>query len=355
MNRFSGDNFELLPGDGSVVWGNVTIKPGEDGDKSAREALHWLIALQEEPEDRALQARFRAWRVSNPNNERAWVEAAGVWEVLGDVPAERAAHSDSMPCAENVAPEVAGAQVWRLRRHHVAGVSAVLGLLCLLFIFLPGVNIWLRADYSTGIAELREVQLEDGTRVQLGANSAIDVAYTPDRRRVHLLAGEAFFEVMPDPARPFKVVAGDVEAVVLGTAFDVRLMSKGVSVGVEHGSVAMSYPERQQNIGTPLRAGDWVRVSWDGDVERGEAAPALMGAWRAGNLIVRDEAVGSVVDALRRYYPGVIMMMDPELSAQHITGVYKLDDPVSALQAVAAAHGAIARQFGSGMVVISRF
>lgn len=335
----------------------MTIKPEEDGDKSAREALHWLIALQEEPDDRTLQAKFRVWRTANPGNERAWAEAAGVWDVLGDVPAERAAalRPDGGSYEKDVPAEKTGTQVWRLGRRHVASVSVALGFMCLLFIFLPGINIWLNADYSTGIAELREVHLEDGSTVHLGANSAIDVAYTPDQRRVRLLAGEAFFEVTPDRARPFTVTAGEVDTVVLGTAFDVRLMSQGASVGVEHGSVAISYPDRQQEIGTPLRAGDWVRVSWDGDVERGETAPELMGAWRTGNLIVTDEAVGSVVDALRRYYPGVIMVMDLELSAQHITGVYKLDDPVSALQAVAAAHGATARQIGSGMVVISRF
>lgn len=335
----------------------MTIKLGEDGDKSAREALHWLIALQEKPDDRELQAKFYTWRAADPSNECAWVEAAGVWSVLGDVPTELAAaklHSNELPYRDvDTNAKVAGEPAWRSR--YVAGVSVALGFMCLLFIFLPGINIWLNADYSTGIAELREVHLEDGTRVYLGANSAIDVAYALDQRRVRLLAGEAFFEVTPDRARPFIVGAGDVETVVLGTAFDVHLMSEGATVGVEHGSVAVSHPENHKKIDSPLGAGDWVRVSWNGDVERGESAPELMGAWRAGNLIVRDEAVGSVIDALRRYYPGVIMMMDPELSSQHITGVYKLDDPLSALQAVAAAHGATARQIGSGVVIISRF
>lgn len=65
--------------------------------------------------------------------------------------------------------------------------------------------------------------LADGSTVELNANAKIDVQFTPDRRTVHLLGGEALFTVAKDSTqRPFVVVAPGVEVKADGTVFSVR-------------------------------------------------------------------------------------------------------------------------------------
>lgn len=340
--------------------GGSNITPEEDGDQHSREALHWLIALQEEPEDQALRERFDVWRVTDIKNERAWLEAMNVWNVLGDVPEEQTARArllPKIPPAQYVDSTFKQQRMqyrW-MNRRYIAGASSLFVAVCLLIFSLPAINIWLYADHSTGIAELRKLTLEDGTIVHLGANSAIDVAFEPGHRHVRLLAGEAFFEVVADRTRPFTVDADNVGTTVLGTGFNVRLMSRGAEVSVAHGRVAVSHPKARAKTGPPLKAGDWARVFRGGIIKRGKKSPDLVGAWRAGNLIVHNETVGSVVDRLRRYYRGVIIMIDSNLSARHVTGVYKLNDPLNALRAVVLAHGATVHQFTPGIVVVSRF
>lgn len=323
--------------------GNAAIKPEADTDRSAHEAIEWLIALQEDPDDRALKARFTDWRTATPQNDAAWAEAAATWDVLGAVPSARDA--DAQPDGDAASP------VWRSRRGALAGAGLALVAASFFLFFLPNLNLWREADYSTGIAELRQVTLDDGTLVHLSANSAIDVAYAPGQRLVRLLAGEAFFEVTPNPLRPFVVDAGEVDATVLGTAFDMRLMAQGAVVAVEHGRVAVSHPASGTSTGHPLQAGDWAEVSRSGTVARGRMAPEQVAAWRQGKLVVDEAAVGDVIDQLRRYYPGTIVVMAPGLSSRHVTGVYRLDDPESAVRAIAEAHGAIARQIGPGLVI----
>jgi transmembrane sensor len=230
-----------------------------------------------------------------------------------------------------------------------AGLAAALSVV----ILQPAISVWLRADYSTGVAETRQIRLQDGSIAFLGADSAIEVAYDASRRRIRLLSGQAYFEVQKDSARPFHVEAGTVDTVDLGTAFDVRLRPDGVSVAVNQGSVAVTSPVTSQALATPLVAGDWVRVEWGGAVRRGTDAPELAGGWRSGMLAVKDEAITDVIDEIGRHYRGKIIIASGELGAKRVTGVYDLKKPVDAIHAVAQALGAHARQVSPWLIVVS--
>ncbi len=59
-----------------------------------------------------------------------------------------------------------------------------------------------RSDYSTQVAEIRELPLGDGSVLTLGAQSALDVRFTETERIVRLDRGEAFFSVAHNAARP---------------------------------------------------------------------------------------------------------------------------------------------------------
>lgn len=340
--------------------GRPDIEPQAEKDQRAREALHWLIALQETPNDEGLRSRIDSWRAASTENERAWAEAQRVWNVLGEVPGVRASEP-SAPARDgretlrrSSAQRSAGSAVlrvargWRPRYFGGAAVAALL-----LFLFLPALNVWLQADYVTGTAELRQVRLDDGSHVHLGAGSSIDVAYDSSQRRVHLLSGEAYFEVVSDDARPFVVSAGGVDTQVLGTAFEVLLAGDSVQVAVERGRVDVSHADAPADLERPLQAGDWVRVQADGRVERGTQPVELVAAWRDGLLIVDDAPVGQVIEQLRRYHRGAIWVMDAELSERRITGVYRLDDPIAALMAIADTYGSTVRRIGSWVAIVS--
>ena len=340
--------------------GDKTIHPDDDDQNLSREALHWLIVLQEEPDDPRLHERFRAWLATSPDHERAWREAERVWNTLGDVPAEAQTTSSvqrepqppyrSGRTADRIASTRTAAEPVRpSRMRWVGGLGAGLLAASLVIAYLPEISIWLSADYITGTAEVRQIRLEDGSNVYLGAGSALKLAFAPGSRRVSLLAGQAYFEVAPDRARPFTVESGDVETTVLGTAFDVRVLNSGVTVAVEQGRVAVAGSTGTKTL-DELGPGDWTRLTLDGQKELGTGAAA--GSWRQGDLIVSDEVIADVVDELRRYYGGKIVLMSGDLARQRVTGVYKLGDPISALRAVAEAHGATVREISPWLVVV---
>ena len=67
--------------------------------------------------------------------------------------------------------------------------------------------------YVTQKAQVRDVALSDGSRVAIGADSALAVNYTAASRNLQLKNGEAFFEVEHNPDRPFVVQAGRLKVI----------------------------------------------------------------------------------------------------------------------------------------------
>ncbi len=74
---------------------------------------------------------------------------------------------------------------------------------------------------TTGAIPLFKVVLPDGSKVSLGNNSSIRVAYAVGERKVEV-KGSAIFDVTKDLKRPFIVNMDGTEIQVLGTAFSVQ-------------------------------------------------------------------------------------------------------------------------------------
>ena len=182
-------------------------------------------------------------------------------------------------------------------------------------------------DLVTAIGEIREKILDDGSIVTLGAASAVDVDFTNNERRVTLTAGEAFFEVERDPARPFLVVAGATIVRVIGTEFDVSLGETNVDIAVADGRVEVIRTRNAQgviedsDVQHVLTAGQRVSARAAGRVAPVETLPlADVAAWRRGDLVWIDTRAEEIIADLNRYSTTPI-----RLGARHIgSDVYTL-------------------------------
>lgn len=346
------------------------MRPDTDREQIVREAMDWLITLQETPDNSAVRTRFEAWRTARPEHAAAWTEAQHTWELLGEALSPSPLHQSneeqrlSSPLSSARLSKVrshigalsrhASAKRRARRRRHSFSITATALAACLFLAFLPSMQMYLQADYLSGTGEARQIQLEDGTIVHLGAESALAVNYSLDMRRVRLLAGEAFFGVQPDQRRPFIVTAGQLETTVVGTAFNVRLTPDGASVAVQHGAVRVVSSTLFPPFADRLQAGDWVRMSWrEGVVGRGAVPPQQVAAWRQGQLTVKDWTIREVVAELRRYHHGLIILTNDKLGDLKVTGVYNLHDPLKSLRAVAQPYAAVVREVTPYLVFLS--
>ncbi len=329
---------------------------------ASREATDWFLLLSEEPGDAALRRDFEKWLSLSPVNETAWYamqQAAEAMDKSKPVLAEKwqprlaEIRRQETASARTAQTKKRFGEMWRWR---VIGASTVALAACLMIAIIgPSVVRGLQSDYSTGTAETRAVALEDGSVITLAPESAVTVSFSADQRTVELLEGEAFFDVNANPERPFIVEAGEVETTVLGTGFDVLRALNGVDVSVEHGQVRVDYSKDGQSaVMATLAAGQSVHVGWSGEARVAEKPLSQIATWRAQQLIARDQPLGVVVDQLRSYYNGKIIVLDDDLSAEPITGVYNLADPLEALYGIARAQNAELWQVSPWAVIVYR-
>lgn len=220
-------------------------------------------------------------------------------------------------------------------------------------VIVPDLTLRLRADHATGTGEIRSLRLTDGSVVVLAPDSAVRIEDGAASRGVELLKGEAFFEVEPDPRRPFEVAARTVRTTVLGTAFNVRRGEDSATIALKHGRVLVERDSATAPVAETLSAGEFVSVGWTGGTVQGRIAPGQVAAWRNGQLIAEDQAMRAVIDRLRGYYGGAIFLTDDALADRPVTGVYNLADPVDALRGIARAHDANVLQITPWILVVS--
>jgi transmembrane sensor len=187
--------------------------------------------------------------------------------------------------------------------------------------------------YETAVGGQRRITLADGSSVILNTNSRLDVDFSGNRRDVHLVRGEAYFEVVHDKTRPFTVYANDYVVRDIGTAFDVHLSKTGlVEVGVTRGSVEVA-PANGGHVSRGVKS--WGVLAAGHEIvlgqkdERAEVVPSAdMGrklAWRQGELIYTGQPLGEVLADVSRYSDIKIEVADPALENLPVGGAFRTD------------------------------
>lgn len=321
--------------------------------RASREATDWLIWLQDDPDDVVLRRQFQDWLAADSRHVAAWSATTRTMDMVGEVAPIHADRWRPFVAAMrgNRTDRPGGGNV--AARGRRAGFALAAIAACVVIVLFSPAMLHLRADQVTGTAEMRSLTLDDGSTVVLAPDSAIAIVYDQRERRIDLLAGEAFFVVAHGQDRPFRVWAGPVRTTDIGTAFVVRRDALGAQVAVQQGRVRVDDADASPPIAQDLAEGQAVRVSWRGDIRREDRPASQMAAWRNGQLIALDQPMGEVVDRLRPYFPGTIILAPSAPADRPITGVYTLADPVLALRGVARAQGATVRRITPWLLVVS--
>lgn len=302
-------------------------------------ALDWFVRLLNAPADPATLAAYRSWRQSDPRHAEAFDRLTEV----GAMPELRSA--TLAHCPANPRPARQPRRAW-------LGAMAAAVLLAAVGAHLyPDLRIRWGADHRTGTGERREVALPDGSRLILDSDSAVALAFSGTERRVELMRGRAYFDVLRDPARPFRVAAGFSTVEVTGTAFTVQSDQREDTVFLEHGRVTVS---RLDDPGQPvtLAPGDRLTATALGLTMQHHADPAAALSWRDGRYAFHNERFATVVETLRRYYPAPILLLDDRAASQPVSGNYRLDDPAGTLAALAGMIGARMTILPAGIIVL---
>lgn len=304
----------------------------------AAQAAEWVVSLAEAGPSVDERRAFVAWLKRSPVHLEEYLRAERVWAELGLLDPERRIDVDALLART-------GTNVVDLGTfgdgEHVASrtpFAMLAGVTALAVVLLSSLGLFLMPsgagdDYTTAIGEQRTVRLADGSSVELNTDTRLHVAFSETAREVRLLAGEALFSVEKDAVRPFRVASGRVVVEAVGTAFVVRRTAEQTIVSVLEGEVAVARarpvsvraarPDDALRLLAGQRADIVAHTMRTRDIENPEAATA----WRGGRLVFDGDALADVVAEFNRYNTVKLVLDDPALSAERVSGVFDSSRP----------------------------
>lgn len=291
----------------------------EIDDSILQSAAAWVARLQSRDATMADREAFEAWRVENPEHARAYDDLRTLWADLEEVPIPRERLGRLRASRRRKATGIVALCL-------TAGVAATL-------MTTPYADRW-RADYYTDVGEIRRITLADGTQVDLNTDTALAVHFDAGQRRIELLRGEAFFDVVKNPQRPFVVEEGTITATALGTRYSVGAAVGGSfpDVQVEEGRVQVQTAGQDAVLG----AGEAATIDREGRLALSKTDIAAGAAWRDGKLVFSRRPLRQVLATLQRYRHGRILLMDGTAGDLEVSGIFDLHDTDDALRVLEA-------------------
>lgn len=210
--------------------------------------------------------------------------------------------------------------------------------------------------YETRLGESRVVPLADGSVMTLNTDTQVKVRFAKSERLVELDHGEALFDVAHNAARPFIVLADGARVRAVGTSFVVKkLVDQPLSVMVAQGTVELTRPA----LDHPVRivANNRMSVSASSSASRpvtiSDDEVARETAWKVGRIAFEGERLADASAEFARYSDVRIIIDDPSVRREEITGLFASNDPVSFARAAALSLG-LKAQVGNGEVRLTR-
>ncbi|MDH4981584.1 FecR domain-containing protein [Hyphomicrobium sp. D-2] len=310
-------------------------------DRLFEEATDLIIRLRNDPASPVALEMISQWRARSLDHEAAWFEASEIFGLAGG--ALKRSRADAK---RRSGPS---------RRSVLIGFGVGAAAFAVGREALPWAIIQARADYVTGTAEITHHTLPDGSRMTLGPDSAVALSFSPTQRRVDLLAGMSYFDVVAsNAAAPLLIEAQNVAATCGDGSFDISIDGPTVSLGVDRGVIHVGVPQSPTRFADELAAGRWMALTNGADaIAQGVRDTSEIAAWRDGRIVADQETVAAVVTRIARWLPGRVVLADPMIADRRVNGVFDLTQPLTALEAVVHPFGGKVRQISPFLTVIT--
>ena len=308
-----------------------TVDP--ENDETYSDAADWFTRLHGTQVSVEETLEWQRLMASNPQFAAAYAGLEEVWNTVGEVrnprlaPPEQAtrdAYDGSVSVSEWLSRRRPAAVSWR----HAGLLAASCAALAVAIYWVVWDRGWTGSILQTPPGQNEAFILPDGSRLNLGADTRVEVTLKKRSREINLLRGEAFFAVAKDRERPFTVRAGDATVTAVGTEFSVNRGADQIVVAVVEGRVlvgsgpATTKPDDKMTTTDhrQLAAGEevLVRTAAGSPARVGDVAVTI--GWQGERLAFQSEPLSRVLEDVNRYAPKPILLDDPSIGDLMITG-----------------------------------
>ncbi|MCS6235419.1 DUF4880 domain-containing protein [Shewanella baltica] len=297
---------------------------GQENDSNAIEAAAgWMARLLADDASEQDSINCQQWRDQSSLHEKAWQRMCQITGKFASLP-----KGTGIQVLEKVSQSV----VSRRRFLNVLALAGIGVTATWLGASQTRLGRSLQAQYRTGANETRTFTLEDGTRLTLNIDTAVDVDFSAEKRQIQLHQGEILIKTGHEsPRRQFLVTTHFGQLIALGTEFCIRQYEHYARVAVIDGAV-----EAYSASGVkPQRVDAGQQTRFDKTmIAPPEPLQNAAISWRHGKLVAEGMRVADFVEEIGRYRPG-FTLYDSAVANLTISGVFSLQDTDLALQSLA--------------------
>jgi ferric-dicitrate binding protein FerR (iron transport regulator) len=192
---------------------------------------------------------------------------------------------------------------------------------------------WLSVKNSQ--QEPKTIQMPDGSTIVLNRNAEIRYPEKFDNRTVEV-KGEAYFKVVYNPKKPFKVFADKALIEVLGTSFNVNHKDKEVFVMVDNGKVNFSAEGMAPTLLLSGKGAVFNSLSNKFSPKINQNASA----WNTKTFRFQNTPVEEIIISLKEVYGLKINVSSDALLKCQFNGVFDKIAPENILHALSFSMGA---------------
>lgn len=165
--------------------------------------------------------------------------------------------------------------------------------------------------------------LKDGSVVYLANNSQFSYPekFSSTERKVSL-SGEAYFDIAPNPKKPFRIETDRVIVEVLGTAFNVKTENgeDAFELVVERGKVRVTLKSDPSQTLIVLPG---ERISTNNhQLVKSKNSDVNYFAWKTKRMQFKDEKLIDVISVINKNYNSNIKLSDPQLAERRLTTTF---------------------------------
>lgn len=214
-------------------------------------------------------------------------------------------------------------------------------------------------EIRIGAGSRSKILLPDGSQVWVNSSSKLTYSKTFSKKsREVFLDGEAYFDVVKDPAHPFIVHTSSIDIRALGTAFNVKSYAADptIEATLVHGSIEVTRPGRTDAPKVMLKPHEKLvfnknlepmLVKGDSKTSHLDLADAILvkavkrnrpdseiveTAWVYNKLIFEDTRLSEIAGQMEKWYNVNIEIESPVLADYSLTGSFVNENIEEALK-----------------------
>lgn len=218
----------------------------------------------------------------------------------------------------------------------IAGIAASLLLLVSIWIYFSRTQLTKNEPYKEIVTVIKEnpagqksnIMLPDGSLVWLNSKSSIKYPqqFNSSHRDIEL-TGEAYFDVIHDPSRPFIVHSNKFDVTVLGTKFNVKSFSSDQNsrISLIEGRVKVTITDDTSKQFEPTFLNPGEELSYNPlsqKINKHKFDKDDITAWKDGILILKSNNFSELKENLETWYGVTIILKGTPPDNFVVTGYF---------------------------------